>query len=99
MNAAHYIAGFLALAAAVSVNAGPGDCRPGKWLADPGITPAVLEANDYRVVTRQTLSLDDGRQAIETVAVDGPRTVKCRVVFDPAGEVVETACYLPCRNG
>jgi len=87
------------LSAAAATAAAAGGCPPGKWLADPGISPEVLDANGYRVVTRQTVSLADGRQAIETRSISGTRVVKCRVVYDQSGAEVDSTCYLPCRNG
>lgn len=93
------ILGFLVLSATTTVAAAAaGDCKPDQWLADPGISPAVLEANGYRVVTRRTLTLDDGGQAVETAFANGPREARCRVHYDANGFVVETRCYLPCRD-
>ena len=83
----------------MSAGASSSGCDAGDWLADPGISPTVLEANGYRVVTRQTLSLDNGRQAIETVMAAGARTARCRVEYDERGTAVGTTCYLPCRRG
>ena len=88
-----FVATFFSLAAAAS------RCPSDRWLADPGISPAVLDANGYRVVTRQTLTLADGRQAIDTRSIRGTRVVKCRLVYDETGTEVESTCYLPCRDG
>lgn len=98
VKAARTILGFLALFAAATVAGAAGECAPDQWLADPGISPDVLEASGYRVVTRQTLTLADGRQAMDTVVADGQRKARCRVIYDASGPVVETVCYLPCRD-
>lgn len=93
-------AGALALVATMAAAAAvAARCGPGTWLADPGISPAVLAASGYRVVTRQTLSLADGRPAIETAVANGPRRAKCRAIYDDGGALVETVCYLPCGDG
>lgn len=92
--------GAVALAAATAAGTAVATgCGPDTWLADPGISPAVLAANGYRVVTRQTVLLPDGRQAIETRVENGPRRAKCRAFYAEDGTPDETVCYLPCRDG
>ena len=99
VHATRHILAVLVLATVTPAGAVPGACDHDRWLADPGITPAVLTANGYRVATRQTVSLADGRQAIETVMVHGERVARCRVVYDRDGAAAGRTCYLPCRDG
>lgn len=88
------------VASLASASVGSSPCSPERWLEDPGISPAVLAANGYRVVASQTITLDNGRQAVEWISVRDGRMAKCRTVYgDDAGRPTErTVCFLRCRT-
>lgn len=93
----------LALAASLAGAAAASPCSPERWLEDPGISPAALDANGYRVIASQTLVLDDGRQAVESILVrDGGRMARCRTVHGDGADrpraEPETVCFLRCRT-
>ena len=101
MNAAP---GALVLALAASLTTAAGSpCSPERWLEDPGISPTALGANGYRVVASQTLVLEDGRPAVESILVraDG-HMARCRTVHGDGaarpGAAPETVCFLRCRT-
>lgn len=94
-----YLRGLaLAVLGLVAGASAAGTCTGTRWLEDPSISLEALRANGYRVVARHTVTSGDDELVVETIAVRGQRMAKCRTVQGLDGRVLETACFLPCRD-